>query len=320
MISIIIPVYNSACYLEQCLSSITSQEYSDWECILIDDGSVDESGAICDKWGDMDERFRVIHQSNCGVSAARNQGIAAAKGDYIVFIDSDDFVRPTYLSHLIERADNSIGLVVSGFILYPISPSYHPFIPEMDTAFDLDASSVDAFVSLNDQWLLNGPVCKLYRSDIIKNNNLLFDPKLSFGEDFMFNYSYLPLINRIATVSKQDYFYRETGNSSLSNKYNDSLFSHFYSQWKILKSYLAGRGMWTTSSMKAMYRRLWSNVYDSIFYDKTNSYHHLKEILSIPEIKEMKNYQDEYECASWIKRVIIARKAWVFFLLFKIGL
>ena len=102
MISVIVPVYNAAPYLDQCIESIVKQTYTDWECILINDGSTDKSGEICDKWGKFDSRFRIIHQINQGVSATRNRGIKESKGEYIVFIDSDDWVSPNYLKDMIN--------------------------------------------------------------------------------------------------------------------------------------------------------------------------------------------------------------------------
>ena len=118
MISIIIPVYNTAQYLDQCLESVLVQSYTDWECIVVDDGSTDNSGEICDKWGKRDSRFVILHQKNQGVSAARNKGLERCKGEYICFIDSDDWVEPTYLSHLYDGMKNNEGvdMVVSGFI------------------------------------------------------------------------------------------------------------------------------------------------------------------------------------------------------------
>ena len=101
-ISVIIPVYNVEKYLRRCLDSIIAQTFSDWECILIDDGSPDGSGAICDEYAAKDTRFRVIHQANAGVSAARNAGLDAARGEYIGFIDSDDWIAADMYSFLYD--------------------------------------------------------------------------------------------------------------------------------------------------------------------------------------------------------------------------
>ena len=97
MISVIIPVYNVASYLRDCLDSVVNQTYRDWEGILIDDGSTDDSGAICDEYESMDPRFRVIHQSNQGIIAVRNTGLKEAQGEYLAWVDSDDVVHPKWL-------------------------------------------------------------------------------------------------------------------------------------------------------------------------------------------------------------------------------
>lgn len=102
MISIIIPVYNAELDLERCLQSVLNQTYTDWECILVDDGSTDSSGTICDSYAKKDSRFRVIHQQNGGVSAARNTGLDAVKGEWITFSDSDDELTPNALADFIE--------------------------------------------------------------------------------------------------------------------------------------------------------------------------------------------------------------------------
>ncbi len=104
-LSIIIPIYNVEAYLKETLDSVGHQEYQDYELILVDDGSTDGSGAICDEYARQDERVRVIHQENGGVSAARNAGVAAAKGDFIGFVDSDDLIEPDMYAALVKIAD-----------------------------------------------------------------------------------------------------------------------------------------------------------------------------------------------------------------------
>ena len=100
LISVIVPVYNVEPYLRECVDSILGQSFSDFELILVDDGSPDKCGKICDEYAEKDSRVRVIHQQNGGLSAARNTGIDAAKGEYLTFVDSDDMVHPLFLEHL----------------------------------------------------------------------------------------------------------------------------------------------------------------------------------------------------------------------------
>lgn len=107
LISIVVPVYGTEAYLPQCVESLLAQTHSYLELILIDDGSLDHSGALCDRYGEQDRRVRVIHQDNQGVSAARNAGIKAAHGQYIAFVDSDDWVEPDYLAALLQAAEET---------------------------------------------------------------------------------------------------------------------------------------------------------------------------------------------------------------------
>ena len=116
MISIIIPVYNTADYLNKCLSSIAMQTYKDFEAIVIDDGSTDDSPDICNEWALKDSRFKVIHQSNAGQSAARNAGIDVAQGEYLAFVDSDDYVFEEYLEKLLGAlTGNKSDIAVCGY-------------------------------------------------------------------------------------------------------------------------------------------------------------------------------------------------------------
>ena len=104
LISVIVPVYNAGVYLEKCVNSILDQTFTDYELILVDDGSTDQSGALCDEFAQKDPRVLVIHQKNAGSSAARNAGIKASKGSFLSFVDSDDWVDPDFLENSASRS------------------------------------------------------------------------------------------------------------------------------------------------------------------------------------------------------------------------
>ena len=111
-ISVIVPVYNAENYLNRCIKSVLTQTYTDWQMVLVDDGSKDESLKVCQKYADLDNRIRVIHQENAGPGIARNTGIAAANGDYVVFIDSDDYVEKDYFQLLSEHDEDVVFINV----------------------------------------------------------------------------------------------------------------------------------------------------------------------------------------------------------------
>ena len=205
MISVIVPVYNVEKYLEQCIQSIVTQTYSHFECILVDDGSNDGSGEICDIWQQKDNRIIVIHQKNQGVSAARNRGVAEAQGEYIAFIDSDDWVEEDYLMSLfIPMNENICDLSVVG-----ITSDYDNgiSIKSVGPIGKINVSSQNSyeFIELEKKFLLFGPYVKLYKKSIIDQYNIKFNSKFSFGEDLLFNYEYLNYVTSIY-VTDRAYF------------------------------------------------------------------------------------------------------------------
>jgi glycosyltransferase involved in cell wall biosynthesis len=120
MVSVVIPVYNVEKYLAECVDSVLGQTYTDYEIILVDDGATDSSGAMCDAYARNDPRIRVIHQKNGGLSAARNTGLKAARGEYVYFLDSDDYIEPQTLEVLLETAEREQADVVffDGFVFF----------------------------------------------------------------------------------------------------------------------------------------------------------------------------------------------------------
>ena len=120
MVSVIIPVYNVEKYLEECVDSVLAQTYTDWEAILVDDGATDSSGRMCDAYAAKDPRIRVIHRENGGLSAARNTGLKAARGEYVYFLDSDDYIEPDTLALLLETAEREQADVVffDGYVFF----------------------------------------------------------------------------------------------------------------------------------------------------------------------------------------------------------
>lgn len=324
MVSIIVPVYNVESYLDECIQSIVSQTYKDWECILIDDGSTDKSGYICDTWAEKEIRIYVIHQTNQGVSVTRNTGIQHAKGEYITFIDSDDWIDSDYLEALNAAMQNyHADLVVSGLIHNYYNGKIKTYIPQSIPSFNLNIQNISYFVSLNKMHLLYPPYIKLYKTCIIKEHKIEFNKQYSFGEDLLFNYDYLNHVKTITCINKASYHYRIIGCNTLSSKLRQDQFETDYAQWKVLQSFYQRKDLWTKEAKKLLYQRLWGIVYDGLFlYPKLKcaSYQYIKNILSIDEIEELKKYKDVFPCKTWIKQAILQRRSLLFYLLFKFKL
>lgn len=204
LVSIIVPVYNKKLWLSNCVNSILCQTYLRIEIILVDDGSTDDSGAVCDYFASLDNRVIVIHTSNVGVSSARNIGIEVSKGEYIAFIDADDYVETTYIEHLMQY--EGYDLVVNS---YQKEPREY-----------LDNNIVH-YVDLFGRSLWGtSPWGKIYNSDIIKKFHIKFDVKEHFGEDTLFNLLYLRYCKSIMIIPYNEYNYRVIGpvRYSLSKK------------------------------------------------------------------------------------------------------
>lgn len=206
-ISVIVPVYKVEDLLGRCVNSILDQTFSDFELILVDDGSPDRSGDICDEYARRDSRIRVLHQKNGGVSTARNNGLQAAKGTYITFIDSDDRVLPDYLEHMLRELELcGADLLITGFLR--CVPSGDTAVGTIDALVCSDAASDYGIVMAQalEEGLLNPCWGKLYRADVIRS--LVFPREICWGEDTVFVLKCLRACKKIRFLPQHEYLYR----------------------------------------------------------------------------------------------------------------
>lgn len=213
-ISIIVPVYNVDTLLSKCLNSILSQTISDYELIIVDDGSTDMSGKICDDYKEKDKRIIVIHQQNQGSSAARNAGLALAKGKYLSFIDSDDWVEPDYLQNMLDCiVTNQADMVISAYFF---DKSNNSRISENKPLTLEKEAILDGFYS---NQLHAGLWNKMITRKIVIDNNLTFS-KYNYYEDMVFSTQLTIAANSFAYCSKPSYHYF-SNSSSLTNDTNE---------------------------------------------------------------------------------------------------
>jgi len=221
-ISVIVPVYNVENYLDECIESILNQSFSDFELILVDDGSPDKCPEICDNWAKKDSRIKVIHKKNEGVSVARNAALDIASGKYITFCDSDDFFDNNRLFILFSSArEEKADLVVSKYTPYNdirgdlinIELRHHIGITEYNT----DCEIFDYIISIGKKhgW----EVCtRLFKADIIKMNNIRFPTTCeNYAEDLAFSLAYSLYANRIISLEYSGYYYRIRSGSMMRN-------------------------------------------------------------------------------------------------------
>lgn len=202
LISIIVPIYNSEKTIMRCIESIISQSYKNFEILLIDDGSTDNSFKICTSYSQKDKRIKSFHKKNEGVSSSRNYGLNIAQGEYITFIDSDDYVLEHYLEHLLSKDSD---LVICGFKDMPNPNGNETYL---DEGIYNNKTIIGKFLSKEiNSMLFKSVWCKLFKSEIIYSNKLTFNTNLFLGEDSIFVLQYLCFCTSISTIPNVDYMY-----------------------------------------------------------------------------------------------------------------
>ncbi|MBO5342420.1 MAG: glycosyltransferase [Lachnospiraceae bacterium] len=221
IVTVIVPVYNAEKYIEACIQSVEAQSMESWELILVDDGSTDSSYDICQNYANKNKRIRVIRQENSGVSVARNTGIQVATGKYITFIDSDDYIMSNHLQVLYSRMrEDCCELAISNICLDCMGKKRNNIWLKGERTY----SKQDYMKYVRDIFpnVSVGSVCnKLFCAEIIRENELLFDVDCNHSEDYFYNIKYLSFCHKIGISDEATYFYRLTGEESLSKSQTD---------------------------------------------------------------------------------------------------
>ena len=226
-ISVIVPVYNASRYLVRCVDSILAQSFTDFECLLINDGSTDDSQKICRKYEHTDSRIKVLDKANGGVGSARNMGIDNADGEWIAFVDSDDALKCDYLEVLYSNIDNVQMVCSYGTVMLP---DYSHTCKHYQGLFKSDI--------VGNMFLLYGlrtnaaPWGKLFRTSIIRQNRIRFNEKMKIGEDMLFIIRYVEYVDSVNVVDNASYKYYVNASSLVRSVNSPSSEYYSYSQIK----------------------------------------------------------------------------------------
>lgn len=267
-ISIIVPVYKSEAYLDVLIKSIQDQDFQDWQLILVDDGSPDNSGVLCDEYASNDSRITVVHKNNGGISSACNAGIEASEGDWLIFCDHDDYLTPNSLSLLSEAAkEPNIDLIAASYIRYKenvLQEDRNPGERKTVSAKQyLEGTCTSPFIRYNEFYLWN----KLLKASIIKAHVLRFREDIHYYQDVLFAYQYLFLCEQNVYCHNRPvyvYFKKVSGeSSSITQQYNPKkspgrLYSHIF----IYESFKAAPSFFS----KTTDRYLKNNILESYYW------------------------------------------------------
>ena len=224
LISVIVPIYKAEKYLHRCVDSLLAQTFQDFEVLLVDDGSPDRSGEICDEYAKKDSRVRVFHKENGGVGSARNLGLKVSKGEWIAFLDSDDTFKKDYLYRMYGESCNVDG-VICGFEIYSNEEMSNIVrLPEIENVNDLEVIWLALGKLEAEHYIWN----HIYKSSIIRSNEINFR-EISTGEDTLFNLEYFRYAKAITILSYVGYVHYDNPNS-LSKGYRVD-YDGFYNEY-----------------------------------------------------------------------------------------
>lgn len=227
-VSIIVPIYNAEKYLPRCIESILNQTYKNIELILINDGSRDQSGQICDLFAKRDARIIVVHKENSGVSDARNEGIKLSTGEYLQFVDSDDYLdynMTEMLLDAVQRDESDIVFCGYKVINYKTGKSLSISYSHSETSFDFKGF-LAIYADLNLKAYSNAPWNKIFKAYLIKKHQIFFNSELDLGEDLLFNIEAIKKCNRFSVISLCLYNYIQyDAGENLAGKYRKNMYA-----------------------------------------------------------------------------------------------
>lgn len=261
-VCIVVPVYNAEKFLGHALNSLVSQTYTNWTAILVDDGSTDGSLEICRQYAAVDSRFRVLSKENGGVSSARNAGLAEAEGDYLAFLDSDDYLAQDALEKMVNAARiyNSQLVIMDIRMVDFTKPELggtllsSEWLKESPCCLDADAFREKRMRLVWFTVLMECLHGKLYDMALWKEQKITFPEELSLGEDFVANMRYFEATNRVVFIHECGHYYNCIQNSgSLAQKYRPDLFENKMLLMEALEAHLGGRESLSKPERDAFY-------------------------------------------------------------------
>ncbi len=298
-ISVISPVYNVNKYLDEFISSVLALKFSDFELILVDDGSTDNSGEICDEWAKKDSRIKVIHQKNGGLPNARNTGINNASGSYIAFVDSDDWVDKNFLSVMYDAiTEYDADFVQCNFVRKMSDEDYFfRFNQEIWSEEYIKSDVLPKVFNYKKINMSNSRWNKLYKSGIVKKAVHLCDESVSMGEDFLMNAAVLPLCRKVVILDTPPLYFYRFNQKSISVSYSPDKKDSNKKFFQNIKSIAGFYGYNTDDLSQEENRQYGSLIFECAVSDlsKKDKKKEIKNIIALTDKKiwrrNIKNYR-----------------------------
>lgn len=307
LVSIILPVYNAEKQLKRSVDSILRQSYRNIELILVNDGSVDNSEQVCRAYADQDDRVRLITQENGGPSKARNTGLQNARGQYLQFVDADDYIEANAVELLAGEMEAGNDLAICGFIAESDHKPTRTHRPDKKQGM-MKKDFLNNFGELFQGFYINYLWNKMYRLDKISANQILFNIEMRWGEDLVFNLDYLKHCSKISVMDHALYHYVDN-DGSLTTSFNPNLFSLQQKMYEELQGFLETQDAFAGKN-KEIFAVKYTNAIDmcvaNLFRGDANLSHKdlktkLQEIISHPFVR---SHKEDFFKGSKQKRMI----------------
>lgn len=267
IISIIVPVYNTEKYLRRCIDSVLAQTFTDFELLLIDDGSTDFSPSICDEYARADKRIKTFHKPNGGVSSARNFGLDRANGEWVTFIDSDDYVTPSLLEDYALKFNTNADLYIQGYIDVNGGNLQKMFKNEFLVFDDCFKDSE----SLRKRVLYAYVYNKLFRIDYIRQYNICFNSTITMVEDTIFVFQYITHIKSVCHIHAANYYYEVNETSATKRSHSALSWCAWYNTFVTLYlPYVHKDSEFVNRELKHIWYSMLDMINDKYFYKNSN--------------------------------------------------
>jgi len=301
LVSIIIPIYNAEDSLYNCIESVLEQTYQHIEVILVNDGSTDKSKKICNHYASIDERIKVIHQENAGPSSARNRGIEYAVGNYIQFVDADDYIKPDMTGALLKAIMNEVQLVICGYqsIHSDFIQQYTPTVTGTYSKNDF----MQHIAMFYKEILLPSPCNKMYVKALIDECELHFPEDVKVGEDLLFNLAYLKVCSMIHVIDQPLYNYVIQDHQSLSRDFSKEFYTNQYMLHRQVKSFLQQENSYVGKNkylLNVIYANSIMNSLSNLFHQNSiftpqEKKRHIEKIISDIDQEQAIHFKDSMQ-------------------------
>lgn len=307
LISVVIPVYNGAAYIRECLGCLQRQSYPDFECLVVNDGSSDGTGELVWRLVQKDSRFRLLNQENKGPSGARNTGIEAAGGEYLAFVDADDRPHTDFLSYMAAQMKEDIDCVICAYQRVTVHGRIVRRFVHPDCRLDVPEDWRQEMGSLYHRYLISSLCNKLYRRELIEQRQIRLDERMCLGEDLLFNLDYLSSCKRVQVKKAVLYDYVIRGAASLTASVKEDRVENARLLYHVVDSFCTKWGFAVPPEVGLVYlKSCFTAIEKAVEKNDGSAKSIVKQVLAAEETKFLLAYRGKASMETGLYRMLLS--------------